>query len=135
MTKALLTILLAGCLADPTASTAADVRLATTSTVSASGLLDRLLPAYRTVTGEGIRVSITGSGAALREGHEGRADLLLVHSPADEVEFIDDGHGLTRIPLMHNDFLIVGPATGWNRRCGRAPASTPTISPGIRRWV
>ena len=42
-------------------------------------------------------------------GEKGDADVLLVHSPDAEEEFMAGGHGLTRDPVMHNDFVIVGP--------------------------
>ena len=51
-----------------------------------------------------------GSGAALKMGEEGNADVLLVHAPASEL--VLDGKGIwpDRLLIMHNDFIIVGPA-------------------------
>jgi len=43
-------------------------------------------------------------------GQQGNADILLVHSPAAEQQFMDDGWGKDRKLVMHNDFIIVGPA-------------------------
>ena len=51
-----------------------------------------------------------GSGEALKMGEEGNADVLLVHAPASEVAFMDAGFGKDRFLVMHNDFIIVGPA-------------------------
>jgi tungstate transport system substrate-binding protein len=42
-------------------------------------------------------------------GQKGEADVLLVHSPDAEKKFIDDGYGINRRLVMHNDFVIVGP--------------------------
>ena len=42
-------------------------------------------------------------------GRRGEADVLLVHSPAAEKKFIEDGFGVNRRIVMHNDFVIVGP--------------------------
>ena len=51
-------------------------------------------------------------------GKDGDADVLLVHSPAKEKEFMDAGHGVRREDVMYNDFVIVGPRIrpGENRR-------------------
>ena len=51
-----------------------------------------------------------GTGEALALGRRRDADVLLVHSPADELIFMRAGHGARRLPVMYNDFLIVGPA-------------------------
>ena len=56
-----------------------------------------------------MKTVAVGSGAALKLGTEGNADVLLVHSPAAEKEFMDAGSGVDRELVMHNTFLIVGP--------------------------
>ena len=43
-------------------------------------------------------------------GQKGEADVLLVHSPAAEKKFITEGYGINRRLIMHNDYIIVGPA-------------------------
>lgn len=81
----------------------------TTSTVD-SGLLDVLLPAFeRTQQDMRVKVVGVGSGEALALGRRGDADVLLVHSPADEETFMADGHGERRLPVMANDYVIAGP--------------------------
>ena len=66
-----------------------------------------------------------GSGAAIEMGRSGEADVLLVHSPKDEQKLVDDGFGINRTRIMHNDFIIVGPANdpagdqGHDQRQGR----------------
>lgn len=81
----------------------------TTSTVD-SGLLDVLLPAFeRTEPGIRVKVVGVGSGEAIALGRRGDADVLLVHSPADEQVFMASGHGERRLPLMTNDYVIAGP--------------------------
>jgi len=50
-----------------------------------------------------------GSGQAMTMGRKGEADVLLVHSPAAEKQFMDDGFGVTRRLVMHNDFVLAGP--------------------------
>ena len=57
-----------------------------------------------------MKTVAVGSGEALELGERGDADVLLVHSPEAEQEFMDGGHGVSRAPVMHNDFVVVGPA-------------------------
>lgn len=102
-------LLLTLILACHTAWAGETVRLAATSSVYASGLLEHLLRAFEADTGITVETRIGGSGAALRLAQGGRVDLILVHSPDDENRFVAQGDGIERIPLMHNDFLIVGP--------------------------
>ncbi len=83
--------------------------LATTTSTQDSGLLDELLPDFEEESGCTIKTVAVGSGEAMEMGEKGDADVLLVHSPDAEEEFMAGGHGLTRDPVMHNDFVIVGP--------------------------
>ena len=87
-----------------------DIILATTTSTQDSGLLDVLVPAFEKASGYSVKTVAVGSGAALKLGSEGNADVLLVHSPAAEKEFMDAGSGVDRRLVMHNNFLIVGPA-------------------------
>lgn len=84
--------------------------LATTTSTEDSGLLDVLLPPFEQANKARVDVVAVGSGQALEIGKKGDADVLMVHSPAAEKIFMDDGHGLVRRPLMYNDFILVGPA-------------------------
>ncbi|MFQ5512982.1 MAG: substrate-binding domain-containing protein [Myxococcota bacterium] len=86
------------------------VLLATTTSVRDSGLLGALLPVFEAKTGIGVRVLAVGSGAALRMGAEGNADLLLTHAPDGEKALLASGVVLDRTPFMENDFVIAGPA-------------------------
>jgi tungstate transport system substrate-binding protein len=83
--------------------------LATTTSTEDSGLLEYLLPDFENQTGIRVNVIAVGTGQALKLGEDGNADVLLVHSPAREVAFMDAGHGVRREPVMYNDFVIVGP--------------------------
>ena len=84
--------------------------LATTTSTEDSGLLDVLVPLFEERTGYAVKTIAVGSGAALRLGEEGEADVILAHSPDAEEEFMAAGHGANRRLVMHNDFVIVGPA-------------------------
>jgi len=89
----------------------AELILATTTSTQDSGLLDVLVPEFEKLTGYQVKTVAVGSGQALTMGKEGNADVLLVHSPAAEKEFMSGESGVDRRLVMHNDFIIVGPAT------------------------
>lgn len=84
--------------------------LATTTSTQDSGLLDVLVPVFEEQTGYTVKTVAVGSGEAMKMGKEGNADVLLVHAPYSEVEFMDAGNGRDRFLVMHNDFIVVGPA-------------------------
>jgi len=83
--------------------------LATTTSTQDSGLLDDLLPRFESESDCSVKTVAVGSGEALELGERGNADVLLVHSPEAEQEYMDGGHGVSRRPVMHNDFIVVGP--------------------------
>ena len=93
----------------PSPAGSRDLILATTTSTQDSGLLDVLVPAFETATGYKVKTVAVGSGAALKLGEEGNADVLMVHSPAAETTFMEAGSGIDRQLLMHNMFLVVGP--------------------------
>jgi len=86
-----------------------DLILATTTSLQDSGLLDVLLPRFQASYPYRVKTIAVGSGEALRMGEQGSADVLVVHSPADEEKFMAAGFGKERRELMSNDFVIVGP--------------------------
>lgn len=100
-------LLIAGC--QPSPETPALI-LATTTSTQDSGLLDVLLPLFQEQTGYTVQSVAVGSGQAITMGMEGNADVLLVHAPASEETFMANGFGKDRFLVMHNDFIIVGPA-------------------------
>jgi tungstate transport system substrate-binding protein len=65
---------------------------------------------FQEQTGYTVQTIAVGTGEALKMGEEGNADVLLVHAPSSEVTFMDGGNGKDRFLVMHNDFIIVGPA-------------------------
>jgi tungstate transport system substrate-binding protein len=83
--------------------------LATTTSTRDSGLLDELLPRFERDSGCTVKTLAVGSGEAMELGERGDADVLLVHSPEAEREFMAEGHGARRKAVMHNDFVLVGP--------------------------
>ncbi len=101
---------------DPRASAGAPpdrgtLLLATTTSTRDSGLLDELLPRFERRSGCSVKTLAVGSGEAMELGERGDADVLLVHSPEDEEQFMADGHGASRETVMHNDFVLLGPSS------------------------
>lgn len=95
--------------ADGPAPIIGTVILATTTSTQDSGLLDELLPLFTKKTGYEVDVIAVGSGEAMKMGENGQADVLLVHSPAAEKEFVANGHGPERFDVMYNDYVVLGP--------------------------
>ncbi len=83
--------------------------LATTTSVRDSRLLDAVLPQFEATTGISVRVVAVGSGQAMALGRRGEADLLILHDPNGERVFVEEGYGVERRPLMHNEFVLIGP--------------------------
>lgn len=83
--------------------------LATTTSTQDSGLLNDILPDFEAQTGVPVDVIAVGSGQAMKIGEDGNADVLLVHSPKAEADFMATGHGIRHDPVMYNDFVIIGP--------------------------
>lgn len=84
------------------------LRLATTTSTDNSGLLNYLLPAFTRDTGYPVHVIAVGTGKALRLGRDGDVDVVLVHAPGAEKEFVEGGFGVKRHPVMYNDFVVIG---------------------------
>jgi tungstate transport system substrate-binding protein len=95
-----------------TAASAApkSIILATTTSTQDSGLLDVLVPLFEKESGFQVKTISVGSGQAMKMGEKGEADVLLVHSPDAEKKFMAEGFGASRRLVMHNDFIILGPA-------------------------
>lgn len=87
-----------------------EVILATTTSTVDSGLLDVLKPMFEKETGYLLTIVSVGSGQAIEMARRGEADALLVHSPKDEKAIEESKVVVNRQLVMHNDFLLVGPA-------------------------
>ncbi len=88
-----------------------DLILATTTSTQDTGLLDEWVPMFEADNPYTVKVIAVGSGAAMEMGKNGEADVLLVHSPAAEEQLVADGYAIDRNAVMHNDFILVGPAS------------------------
>ncbi len=113
--------------------------MASTTSTEQSGLFAHLLPAFKQATGIEAKVVALGTGQALDMGRRGDADVLFVHDQAAEEKFVADGFGLKRLPVMYNDFVLVGPASDPAKTRGKdivsalqkvAAAQAPFISRG-----
>lgn len=86
------------------------LRMATTTSVENTGLIHVLVAPFEEKFDIKVDVIAVGSGKALKLAQDGDADIVLVHSPEAENEFINNGFGINRRDVMYNDFVIVGPA-------------------------
>jgi tungstate transport system substrate-binding protein len=100
----------AGLLAAGSAQAGQAVILSTTTSTQDSGLLDVLVPLFEKKMGYTVKTISVGTGQALALGAKGEADVCLVHAPDSEKKYVADGLLVNRRLVMHNDFLIVGPA-------------------------
>lgn len=85
------------------------ITMSTTTSTENSGLLDELLPQFTADTGIGVKVIAKGTGAAIRDGMDGNADIIFVHAKEREEKFVSEGYGAYRLAVMHNDFIVIGP--------------------------
>ena len=95
----------------PLAAQSPEVILATTTSTRDAGLLDSLLPVFERQTRYHVKVIAVGSGQALAMGRRGDADVVLSHAPEAERVLVDSGYFVRRRLVMHNEFLVVGPAS------------------------
>jgi tungstate transport system substrate-binding protein len=85
------------------------ITVASTTSTEQSGLFGHILPLFERETGIEVRVVALGTGQALDLARRGDADVVFVHARSAEEEFVREGHGVRRFPVMYNDFVIIGP--------------------------
>ncbi len=123
MSRLFLAACVMGLLALAPVARAADVlMMATTTSTQDSGLLEYLEPFFKKETGMELKWVAVGTGKALEIAKNCDADVLLVHAPAAELEFIKAGHGTDRRQIMYNDFVIVGPKADPAKIAGKSSA-------------
>ena len=115
--------------------------MASTTSTEQSGLFAHLLPAFKAASGLDVKVVAVGTGQAIDMGRRGDADVLFVHDQAAEEKLVHEGFATQRLPVMYNDFVLVGPAADPASVRGKdivaaftkvAAGSTPFISRGDR---
>jgi tungstate transport system substrate-binding protein len=104
------------------------LRLATTTSVTDSGLLAELAPAFEKRTGYHLEVSAVGSGKALELISSNGADVAITHAPDAEQQAIAAGRVGRRVPLMHNEFVLLGPKDG-----GQIVAGAADVGEALRK--
>ena len=92
--------------------------VASTTSTEQSGLFAHLLPAFEKDTGIKVRVVALGTGQALDLARRGDADVVFVHDTVAEEKFVAEGFGVKRLPVMYNDFVLVGPRSDPARVAG-----------------
>lgn len=121
------------------AASAQNIVMASTTSTEQSGLFGHMLPEFKKATGLDVKVVALGTGQALDMGRRGDADVLFVHDQTAEEKFVTDGFGVKRLPVMYNDFVVVGPAADPAKAKGKdivqtlknlAAANAPFISRG-----
>jgi tungstate transport system substrate-binding protein len=85
------------------------LRMSTTTSTENSGLLTILNRPFERQHNVRLDVIAVGTGKALKLGENGDVDVVFVHAPQAEMEFVDKGYGVDRAAVMHNDFVLVGP--------------------------
>ena len=85
------------------------VRMATTTSTDNTGLLQVILPPFEKMCGVTVDVIAVGTGKAIKLGETGNVDLILVHAPEAEEQFVKADYGVNRREVMHNDFILLGP--------------------------
>lgn len=83
--------------------------LTTTTSTYDSGLLDYIIPPFEEGHNAHVRVISVGTGQALAIAARGDADVVLVHAPSLELQFVEEGNGIERTYVMYNDFVVLGP--------------------------
>lgn len=120
---AVVAVLVLALLASGTTAQQKFIILASTTSTANTGLFDYILPRFTARTGIDVRVVAVGTGAALRIGANGDADVVLVHDRQAEESFVAAGFGVARHPVMYNDFVVVGPAADPSRVRGFCDAA------------
>ncbi len=98
-----------GAAALPASGQEKSIVVASTTSTQDSGLFDFILPKFKAKTGIDVKVIAQGTGQALDTGRRGDADVVFVHAKSQEQKFVADGFGVTRYPVMYNDFVLIGP--------------------------
>jgi len=118
--------LVSGCRQEAGSTPAGSIRLATTTSLENSGLLSVLVEAFGKSTGIEVHVMPMGTGKALRTARDGNCDVVLVHAPEAEEEFVRAGWGINRRCVMYSDFIIVGPRED-PAGVGKAPSAAEAM--------
>ncbi|OQK15077.1 tungsten ABC transporter substrate-binding protein [Methyloprofundus sedimenti] len=87
------------------------LRMSTTTSTENSGLLKVINPLFEKRYNVHLDIIAVGTGKALHLGENGDVDVVFVHAPAAELKFVQEGYGIDRKAVMHNDFVLIGPGS------------------------
>jgi len=102
-------LLFTACTSNDQKLTGSELMMATTTSTADTGILEFLTEHFFEDTGIYLRYTSVGTGEALSLGRSGDVDIVFVHARVSEEQFVADGYGVARIPVMFNDFVVVGP--------------------------
>ncbi len=85
--------------------------VSTTTSLYDTGLLDMIKKEFEKNHLVDTYIISAGTGIAIQHAEKGDADIVLVHSPSMEKDFLKRGIGICRKIIAYNFFVIVGPAT------------------------
>jgi len=85
--------------------------VATTTSLYDTGLWGYLEPMFEQKYGVNLNIISVGSGKAFQLGKTGDVDVLTVHEPQAEQDFLAGNYSSARVPFAYNYFLIIGPET------------------------
>ncbi|SCL74349.1 ABC-type thiamine transport system, periplasmic component [Methanoculleus chikugoensis] len=105
-------MLICGCTGtttDPTPVEKQQLRIATTTSLYDTKLLDHITPIFEEKYNAEVLIVSAGTGKAIEYGQRGDVDVLMVHDRAREDAFIADGYGINRRVFAYNYFVLVGP--------------------------
>jgi len=88
--------------------------MATTTSVKDTGLLDVLIPDFeRWAAARGynveVRYTAVGTGQTLLMASRGDVDVVMVHAPALEKQYLENGTLKCRDVIAYNFFIVAGP--------------------------
>lgn len=106
-----LAIALATVVAAPALAQDKSIVVSSTTSTNDTGLFGHLLPIFKQKTGIEVKVVSQGTGQALDTGRRGDSDVVFVHARGPEEKFVAEGFGVKRVPVMYNDFVLIGPGS------------------------
>jgi len=86
------------------------LKISTTTSLYDTGLWDEIEKNYEATHNIDLNIISAGTGIAIEHAQNGDADLIVVHSPSMEKDFLEEGYGVCRKIIAYNFFTIVGPS-------------------------
>ncbi len=83
--------------------------VSTTTSLYDTGVIDMIEDAFEENHRIDLHFISVGTGLAIAHAERGDADMILVHAPEKELEFMEEGYGVNRKIIAYNYFTIVGP--------------------------